>query len=125
MTRDKTRSDAAFGPVSGEDMAEWSDFLRDDNAIHLRRDAAEAAGFGPRRVNPGPANLAYVLSAAMTENPSAEFAEITARFLGNVFEGDLLTIRMRDQGGPCAAKLRAQDRDTPVLDIQFTLKESS
>ena len=44
-----------FGPVSGPDMAEWCDMLRDDNAIHLRRDAAQAAGFGPRTTRSWPA----------------------------------------------------------------------
>lgn len=119
MSSDTTRPDATFGPVSGDDMAEWCAALRDDNAIHLSRAAAEAAGFGPNRVNPGPANLAYVISAAMARDPQAEFARITARFLGNVFEGDMLSIRIDDE----VAELRATTRDATVLAVQIARKE--
>lgn len=82
-------------PVSGEDMAEWCELLADDNAIHLSRSAAEAAGFGPRRVNPGPANLAYLLACL---DPEAEgtVTEIDARFLGNVLEDDRLQAHFED-----------------------------
>lgn len=107
-----------FGPVSGPDMAEWCAMLRDDNAIHLRRDAAEAAGFGPRRVNPGPANLAYVISAAMAARPDVQFAEIGAFFAGNVFEDDDLTVTL---AAPGEARLSANGRETPVLTA--TLRE--
>ncbi|WP_170161988.1 MaoC/PaaZ C-terminal domain-containing protein [Paracoccus siganidrum] len=109
-----------FGPVSGPDMAEWCAFLRDDNAIHLRREAAEAAGFGPRRVNPGPANLAYVISAVMAAHPQAEFVEIAAFFAGNVFEDDRLAVALTPEPG---ATLHAEGRETPVLRVQFRFKE--
>ena len=79
MTRD-------FDDISGPDMAEWCALLADDNQIHLTREAAEAAGFGPRRVNPGPANLAYLMTLV-----SEDLAHVDARFSGNVFEGDDLT----------------------------------
>ena len=71
--------------IRPEDMATWCAILRDDNAIHLSRAAAEAAGFGPRRVNPGPANLAWLLSLA-----GDDIASVDARFAGNVFEGNAL-----------------------------------
>ncbi|QLH16697.1 hypothetical protein HYQ43_21000 (plasmid) [Paracoccus pantotrophus] len=109
-----------FGPVSGPEMAQWCALLRDDNAIHLRREAAEAAGFGPRRVNPGPANLAYVISAAMAAHPQAEFAEIAAFFAGNVFEGDRLAVALTP--GP-SGTLYAEGRAAPALQVQFTFKE--
>ena len=35
--------DTPFGPVSGDDMAEWCALLNDDNRIHLSREAAQAA----------------------------------------------------------------------------------
>jgi acyl dehydratase len=79
-----------LAPLTPEAMAEWSAWLRDDNAIHLSREAAEASGFGPRRVNPGPANLALLISAVLRADPGAEFASITADFTGNAFEGDEL-----------------------------------
>lgn len=105
-----------FGPVSGADMAEWSAILRDDNPIHLDRDAAETAGFGPRRVNPGPANLAYAISAVLSADPTAEFAEITAFFADNVFEDDHLDILLHGD----TAEIRADGRDTPVLQVTFS-----
>lgn len=88
--------DTLFGPVSGEEMADWCELLNDDNLIHLSREAAEAAGFGPRRVNPGPAKLGCLLSASMAANPAADVTRIDARFLGNVLEGD--TLVARDEG---------------------------
>lgn len=84
-----------FDDISGADMAEWCALLADDNAIHLSRTAAEAAGFGPRRVNPGPANLAYVL-ACLSPDQEADVQEIDARFLGNVFEHDTVEARIED-----------------------------
>lgn len=78
--------------VRGEDMAEWCALLRDDNAIHLSRAAAAAAGFGPRRVNPGPANLAWLISARLCADPGAEFSRIAAQFHGNVFEDDIVAV---------------------------------
>lgn len=96
--------------------------LRDDNAIHLSRDAAQAAGFGARRVNPGPANLAYVISALMAQQPEREFAEITAVFSGNVFEDDLLHITLQEDGSAnLHTGLHAGDAQPPVLTV--TVKE--
>ena len=109
-----------FGPVSGPDMAEWCDMLRDDNAIHLRRDAAQAAGFGPRRVNPGPANLAYLISALLHRDPGAGIATITAHFHGNVFEDDVLAATLSPADGAVTASL-TRDGDT-VLTTQFSLR---
>lgn len=71
-------------------MAEWCDLLADDNAIHLSQDAANAAGYGPRRVNPGPANLAYLLSC-LTSEAEETLKGVDAYFTGNVFEGDDLS----------------------------------
>ncbi|MCU4652115.1 MaoC/PaaZ C-terminal domain-containing protein [Roseibacterium sp. SDUM158016] len=78
--------------VPADAMAEWCAALNDDNAIHLDRAAAEANGFGPRRVNPGPANLAYLLNALMAAGRGNEIVEIEARFLGNVLEGDRVLV---------------------------------
>ncbi|WGR61773.1 hypothetical protein E3U26_13415 (plasmid) [Paracoccus ferrooxidans] len=120
MTDRQDETGWSFGPVSGPDMAEWCALLRDDNAIHLRREAAEAAGFGPRCVNPGPANLAYVISTAMAAHPQAEFAEIAAFFADNVFEGDRLAARLTPEPG---GALYAEGRAAPVLRVQFSFKE--
>lgn len=87
-----------FNQISGPDMAEWCEYLADDNAIHLSKDVAERAGFGPHRVNPGPANLAYILSCLSPE-AEAGVAEIDARFLGNVLEGDTVHAGIEDGKG--------------------------
>lgn len=78
--------------IDGAAMAEWCAMLRDDNAIHLDRGAAAAAGFGPRRVNPGPANLAYVISAALQDDPARQITRVTAQFHTNVLEDDLIAV---------------------------------
>ncbi|GKY89577.1 MaoC/PaaZ C-terminal domain-containing protein [Sinisalibacter aestuarii] len=94
-----------FEDISGPDMAEWCALLNDDNAIHLSRDAAEAAGFGPRRVNPGPANLAYLMTLV-----GEDLAEVDARFTGNVFEADNLTAEAEPDGDTTRARLlRGED----------------
>ncbi|SPJ25397.1 MaoC family dehydratase [Palleronia abyssalis] len=106
--------DTAHGPISADDMALWCDLLADDNQIHLSRDAAAAAGFGPNRVNPGPANLAYLISAMMAADPDGDVSRIDAQFLGNVVEGD--TVIARDEGDH-AALYRAGD-DLPVVKVR-------
>ena len=69
-------------------MAIWATALRDANPIHVDPAVAEAMGYGPRTVNPGPANLAYVLNMVMAAHPAATLIEVDARFLGNVMSGD-------------------------------------
>ena len=93
-----------FKDISGPDMAVWCEMLADDNAIHLSREAAEAAGFGPRRVNPGPANLAYLMSLV-----GEDIAHVDARYSGNVFEGDDLTARVLREGDPTETQLLRGD----------------
>lgn len=44
---------------------------------------------GPRRVNPGPANLAALLTLA-----GDDIAHVDARFTGNAFEDDTLTAEL-------------------------------
>ncbi|MEC7761972.1 MAG: hypothetical protein VX874_08720 [Pseudomonadota bacterium] len=112
-----TQSDTPFGPVSGPDMADWCTLLNDDNQIHLTREAAQAAGFGPNRVNPGPANLAYLMSALMQDDPDTVFASVDARFIGNVLEDDHLIART---DGSEATLLRD---GTPVVTATFTFGE--
>ena len=80
----------AFDNISGPEMAQWCELLADDNAIHLSREAASAAGYGPRRVNPGPANLSYLLSC-LAVGTEEKLTDIDAHFTGNVFEGDDLS----------------------------------
>ena len=88
----------AFGPVPGDDMAIWCRLLNDENAIHLSQDAARRAGFGPRRVNPGPANLAFLIAYRMQAYPARPLSHVTAQFLDNVFENDVLQLSLDASG---------------------------
>lgn len=106
---------------SAEAMRFWCEIMRDDNAIHLDPAAAEAAGFGPNRVNPGPANLALLMDAILAAEPGAAFSRIEARFLGNVFEADTLEVRTGPDG---AALYRADAPDEPVLEAKFTMRRN-
>jgi acyl dehydratase len=100
-------------PVDAGAMRVWCDLMRDDNAIHTSRAAAARAGFGRRCVNPGPANLAYVLDALTAGG--RRLAAVEARLLGNVFEGDRLTVvavpggaALLTPGGTAALTVAAQ-----------------
>lgn len=71
-------------PVAAEPMALWADALNDANPIHSDRAAADALGFGPHTVNPGPLNLTYALNLVLSAMPNQDIASIEARFLGNL-----------------------------------------
>jgi acyl dehydratase len=102
---------------TAEAMQFWCEIMRDDNAIHLDQAAAERAGFGARRVNPGPANLALVVNAWMAAHDGRTPARIEASFLGNVFEDDALEVRA---DGPDTLSLhRADAPDSPALTARF------
>lgn len=74
--------------ISAEAMRTWCTLLRDENPIHLDGAAAAALGFGPDPVNPGPANLAYLLNMMIEALPTQDIAEVEARFLGQAVAGD-------------------------------------
>jgi hypothetical protein len=65
--------------VSAEHMKTLAVVLDDPNPIHLT---------GPRPVNQGPANLAWVLDMVREAFPGATLQSVKARFLANVFAGD-------------------------------------
>jgi acyl dehydratase len=88
-------------------MALWCEAMRDDNPIHVSAAAAEALGFGPRTVNPGPINLAYVLNMALEARPGSEVRAVEAAFLGNVLAGDAVVVRGEWRGETCEAQLSA------------------
>lgn len=102
---------------TADTMRFWCDAMRDDNAIHLDPKAAAEAGFGERRVNPGPANLALLINAWMADTPDQYPARIEATFLGNVFEGDALGVRATAPDS--LALFRADDAETNVLQAIF------
>jgi 3-hydroxybutyryl-CoA dehydratase len=65
--------------VSAERMRTLAVVLDDPNPIHLE---------GPRPVNQGPANIAWVLDMLRESMPTARIADLEVRLLANVFAGD-------------------------------------
>ena len=69
-------------------MAVWATLLHDPNPIHLDKAAVQAAGLGERRINQGPANLAYILNMLARAFPGWRVERTDVRFMANVFEDD-------------------------------------
>ena len=74
--------------VDPEGMKVWAKALHDPNPIHLDREAVKAAGLGERRINQGPANLAYIINMLQTAVPGAAIETLDVRYMDNVLEGD-------------------------------------
>lgn len=91
--------------VPAEAMALWCQALGDDNAIHVDPAAAEALGFGPRTVNPGPTNLAYLLNMVMEARPDRLVRSVEAAMLGNVLAGDAVLAHGTWNADICDAQL--------------------
>ena len=116
-----------FGPVDPEAMKIWAKALHDPNPIHLDRAAVAAAGLGERRINQGPANLAYLVNMLAAAFPGHRIAGLNMRFLGNVFEGERVstggTVSGIDMTITCDVWLDAGDRR--VLAGTATMMEKS
>ncbi len=74
----------ALGPlvvesVSAENMKRLAVVLDDPNPIHL---------VGPRPINQGPANFAWMLDMLREAAPGARVRDFKVRLLANVFAGD-------------------------------------
>jgi acyl dehydratase len=107
-------------------MRAWSEAANDANPIHIDPAAAEALGFGPRCVNPGPANLAYVLNMVMAARPDCDLIEVEAIFLGNVFAGDTVEATgsfRQTQSSQCNASLSVMPEGRQVLSAIVRLEE--
>jgi acyl dehydratase len=82
------RSEFRIASVSAQAMATLAVLHRDPNAIHLDAEAAAAAGLGDRVVNPGAANLGYVLNALAILAPTGRIEQLGVAFRTNVFAED-------------------------------------
>ena len=69
-------------------MVVWAGLLHDPNPIHLDVAAVQAAGLGDRRINQGPANLAYIINMLHAAFPGARLTGIDVRYMANVLEED-------------------------------------
>ena len=104
--------------VSAASMVSWVEALRDTNKIHVDPKVAEALGFGSRTVNPGPANLAYVINMLMAADPASYPTRVNARFLGNVFSGDGIEVTGESSGeGNYHAVLRVAGTGAVALEV--------
>lgn len=114
-------SDWKLDAVPAEAMALWCEALGDDNAIHLDPAVAQALGFGPRTVNPGPTNLAYLLNMAMEARPGVAIRCVEAALLGNVLAGDSVLATGTWHDDTCEAALTvAPDRVVLKARIEMT-----
>jgi len=74
--------------VDPQAMVVWAHLLRDPNPIHLDKAAVQAAGLGERRINQGPANLAYIFNMLAAAFPGWRVESAEVRFMANVLEDD-------------------------------------
>jgi acyl dehydratase len=114
--------------VSAESMFAWVEALNDANPIHVDPQAAQALGYGARTVNPGPANLAYVLNMLMAAVPEHYPTRISARFLGNVLAGDAVEASGEVQSSDALdyhARLRVTGTDEAVLEVEVQMEPLS
>lgn len=77
--------------IAPEAMVVWARLLHDPNPIHLDRAAVQAAGLGDRRINQGPANLAYIVNMLHAAFPGHSVGALDVRFMANVLEDDAVT----------------------------------
>ena len=104
--------------VPADAMRVWSEAARDANPIHTDPAAAEALGFGPRCINPGPINLAYLINMLEAALPDAEIKHIEAHFSGNVAAGDSIVAQGQLVGeaqDQCMATLKLSGGDDALL----------
>ncbi|MGW0630567.1 MaoC/PaaZ C-terminal domain-containing protein [Streptomyces sp. NPDC002758] len=66
--------------------------LADPNPIHFDLAAAEQLGTGGRLVNQGPSTIAMIYNLFESECPTMRVKRLDVRLLGNVLEGDRVTV---------------------------------
>lgn len=103
--------------INPADMAVWAEALKDPNPIHLDRAAVIAAGLGDRRINQGPANVAYVLNMLGLALPDWQLIELDVRYVGQVREDDTVEAggtlsALSDGDATCDVWLRLHDGET-------------
>lgn len=125
MNRNNPIADWSLKSVPADAMRAWSEAARDANPIHIDSAAAEALGFGPRCVNPGPINLAYIVNMIEAALPDAEVTHIDAQFFGYVGEGDSVIARGQLVGEAqdhIVASLECSPNDESLLSADIILK---
>ncbi|PXA84815.1 hypothetical protein DMC47_39355 [Nostoc sp. 3335mG] len=108
--------------VDKDIMGAWVKLLRDANPIHVDVAAAQALGFGPHTVNPGPTNLAYAMNMMMQARPGCYPREIHAQFSGNILSDDSIEVTgTATPGDPslCRATVRVPARDVVAVEAEI------
>lgn len=77
--------------IDPKSMVVWAGLLHDPNPIHLDVAAVQSAGLGDKRINQGPANLAYILNMLARGLPGWQVDSLDVRYMANVLEGDHVT----------------------------------
>jgi acyl dehydratase len=107
----KRRSEFRVASVSAEAMATLALLHRDPNEIHLDPAAAAAQGLGDRVVNPGGANLGYVLNALAALAPAGRIELLDVAFGANVFADDeVVATAAVEQSEACDGAVRLHCR---------------
>ncbi len=80
------------GPIDRAKMKTFALILADPNPIHFDPRAASRLGTGGRLVNQGPATIALIYNLFAHEFPARRVRRLDVRLLGNVLEGDEVTV---------------------------------
>lgn len=118
------------GFVDPAAMVVWAKALHDPNPIHLDVEAVRAAGLGDRRINQGPANLAYILNMLMAAFPGSRVGSIDVRYMDNVLEGDAVTaggtiVAAAEGKVDCEIWLDAQGRGRVIAGVATMVEADS
>ena len=102
-----------FNDVNEQNLKTWSDILHDPNPIHLDKDYIKNAGLGEKRINQGPANVAYLINMLEANFPDGFGSDLDVRFMQNVLEGDVVE---------ASGKIREVREDSAATTIQCELE---
>ena len=87
--------------------------MQDPNPVHWDRTAVAALGRAPRVVNQGRLNASWLAElAARTAGGHANVRRLTARFVGQIHEGDTVV---------CGGTVVAVDGETATLELVATV----
>lgn len=81
-----------LGDVEAAKMKTLALILADPNPIHFDPAAARRLGTGGRLVNQGPSTIAMIYNLFAAQLPGMRVKRLDVRLLGNVLEGDAVTV---------------------------------
>jgi acyl dehydratase len=87
-----------LGDVEAAKMKTLALVLADPNPIHFDPTAASRLGTGGRLVNQGPSTIAMIYNLFAAELPGMRVKRLDVRLLGNILEGDAVTVEATATG---------------------------